>query len=106
MVRNALDRGSRPGPGRPPFAGCTWRIVLPKVVGICVPPYDSRFVFCATFGLCRNLLPVVKAMSMGTRLTNHWSEPLVAVLSRRDFMRELSVFRLLASASGRSAYLC
>jgi hypothetical protein len=41
--------------------------------------------------------------NLGKNLTNHWSEPLAAVLSRSDFMREFSMFATLAIASGRSA---
>jgi len=36
-------------------------------------------------------------------LTNRWSQPLAAVLSRSAFMREFSMFATLAPASGGSA---
>jgi hypothetical protein len=36
-------------------------------------------------------------------LTNRWSQPLAAVLSRPDFMREFSMFATVATASGGSA---
>ena len=35
-------------------------------------------------------------------LTNHWSQPLAAVLSRSNFMREFLMFATLAAASGGS----
>jgi hypothetical protein len=37
------------------------------------------------------------------RLTNRWSQPLAAVLSTFDFMKEFSMFATLAAASGGSA---
>jgi hypothetical protein len=36
-------------------------------------------------------------------LTNRWSQPLAAVKSIFDFMREFSMFEMLAAASGGSA---
>ena len=35
-------------------------------------------------------------------LTEHWSEPLAALLSRPEFMREFYVFEMFAVAIGRS----
>jgi hypothetical protein len=37
-------------------------------------------------------------------LTNYWSEPLAALLSHSDFMREFGQFATLAAASGRSVH--
>jgi hypothetical protein len=39
---------------------------------------------------------------LGT-LTNRWSQPLAALLSRPDFMRDFYMFATLAAASGASA---
>ena len=38
-----------------------------------------------------------------TDLTNRWSQPLAGVMSRFDFMKQLSMLRKLAAASGGSA---
>jgi hypothetical protein len=37
------------------------------------------------------------------RLTNHWSQPLAAVKSTFDFMKQFRMFATLAAASGGSA---
>jgi hypothetical protein len=36
-------------------------------------------------------------------LTNRWSQPLAAVKSRFDFMKQFSMFATFAAASGSSA---
>ena len=36
-------------------------------------------------------------------LTNRWSQPLAVVKSRFDFMKQFSMFAVLAAASGGSA---
>jgi hypothetical protein len=41
---------------------------------------------------------------MNERLTNHWSQPLAAAMTRVDFMKQFSVFATLAAASGGSAF--
>jgi hypothetical protein len=38
------------------------------------------------------------------RLTNHWSEPLAALLRHFDVMRNLPIFATLGPASGRSVH--
>jgi hypothetical protein len=42
-------------------------------------------------------------MSHPLHLTNRWSQPLAAVKSTFDFMKQFSVFATLAAASGGSA---
>jgi len=40
---------------------------------------------------------------MNGRLTNRWSQPLAAAMTRFNFMKQLSMFATLAAASGGSA---
>jgi hypothetical protein len=42
-------------------------------------------------------------METSNRLTNRWSQPLAAVMTRFDFMKQFFVFATLAPASGGSA---
>jgi hypothetical protein len=44
-------------------------------------------------------------MDIGTfkDLTNRWSQPLAAVMTRFNFMKQFSMFAMLAAASGGSA---
>jgi hypothetical protein len=45
----------------------------------------------------------LKSLLSKTGLTNRWSQPLVAVKSTFDFMKDFLVFATLAAASGGSA---
>jgi hypothetical protein len=41
---------------------------------------------------------------IANHLSNHWSQPLAALLSRADFMRRFPMFAALAHAGGVSVH--
>jgi hypothetical protein len=51
--------------------------------------------------LCWSL--VISRWRIAIGLTNRWSQPLAGVMTRFDFMKQLSMLRKLAAASGGSA---
>jgi hypothetical protein len=70
-----------------------------------VPIRSDRLVRICRSDACFRALGTITWLIAchAVRLTNRWSQPLAAVKSTFDFMKQFSMFAALAAASGGSA---